>query len=408
MPNPSDDERKARQAEDTRDALRRGHKKVRIHPDDDPAQAEYMFQENVILCRNQHVAAVRAAIEQLNLGPWNMRRNTPIDGVVTIEVPDNRDLDALCQDIDRAAQTPGIVMPNHIVHITIAGNCPATEPVLAPGLPDPALLNDPSANGANVSAYVIDTGRIKAVEAAHAWLGGIHGQTEGSQVGRYSGHGTFVCGVLRAIAPKADISVRALMMYEGAVIESDLAVDLAAAVAANPDIICMSAGTTTRGGYPPVVLERICQLLETNNHTVLVAAAGNDGDTTKFYPAAFSEVFDSVISVGATESNGSQAVYSNRGWPTVYARGSEVVNAYPNIVYTYVEPPNTGNQVSFINGMASWSGTSFSTPLVAGLLAAQVSKNLTPPRQAWAQLFGKASNATFGPCLAPNAAISPP
>jgi hypothetical protein len=46
--------------------------------------------------------------------------------------------------------------------------------------------------------------------------------------------------------------------------------------------------------------------------------------------------------------------------------------------------------------------------LVAGLLAAQKAKNGLSPRQAWTQLFSKATNTAFGKFLPPGAAASAP
>ena len=103
---------------------------------------------------------------------------------------------------------------------------------------------------------------------------------------------------------------------------------------------------------------------------MLVAAAGNDGTPRDFFPAAFGW----VLGVGSLNRNNKVSSFSNYGRSAdVYALGRNMVNVYPYGRYVCHEAPNKGDVRRFDNGLARWSGTSFSCPLVAGLIAARMS-----------------------------------
>jgi thermitase len=81
---------------------------------------------------------------------------------------------------------------------------------------------------------------------------------------------------------------------------------------------------------------------------IIIAAAGNDGNQTPVYPAAY----PNVIAVAATNADDTRALLSNYGeWVDVAAPGYEIYSTLPGDQYGYK------------------SGTSFATAYVSGLAA---------------------------------------
>ena len=410
QPSPTPDldlpARRADQARMTRDALTTDESPIRIYPNDEPSEMQYMYRDGVLLVRTADLETVEGRLSAVRGGrDWETQEGQPIPGVVTLLLPEATDLAAVCDDLDAFAR-PGIAMPEHVVHITPAGCCPASEPNSVDGQLDlvPALSTDPVATGAGVRVVVIDTGRRQDVEDDHSeWLSGITGAEEGPGIGHYTGHGTFVCGVLRSQAPKCAIDVNAVAVKLGSVAENSLVSTLFEALKVDhPQLISMSAGTTTRNGLAPIALEALCTALGEQG-ILLVAAAGNEGTDEKFYPAAFNETMPHVVAVGALDGNGRLADYSNHDWPTVYARGSEVVNAFPRGEYVYQEGRRMSLVTEFPEGVVSWNGTSFATPIVSGLIAARASRPGKDVHTAWAELKEVANQSVMAglPVLRP-------
>lgn len=104
---------------------------------------------------------------------------------------------------------------------------------------------------------------------------------------------------------------------------------------------------------------------------VLVAAAGNGGNSVKSYPAAY----DKVIAVGATDHNDNLASFSTFStdaddWVSLLAPGENIISTVPNALcvfyaelYGFVFDPNNDACLDW------YSGTSMASPHVAGAAA---------------------------------------
>ncbi|HUN30846.1 MAG TPA: S8/S53 family peptidase [Trebonia sp.] len=304
---------------------------------------------------------------------------------------------------------PGLAAPDHLVSITPVTNCPATEPDYVPGsaaLWPPVSVSD-CCTGERVRVAVVDTGLIPDAAARHSWLHGVTGDNdpevaEGAFIDRYGGHGTFIASIIRAMAPQAQVTVHRQFEKAGAVYETDLVRELDSVLAGEPDVISLSAGTHTWRQHGLLSFQAFVNgpLRERGDKTVLVAAAGNDGQDWGFAPADL----PGVISVGALNSDwDGRAWFSDYGdWVSVFAPGQDLVQAFARGEYIYHErsAPETAN----FEGMARWSGTSFSTPVVAGLIAARMSGAGETARAAAEALLATARQQLMpgvGPVLLP-------
>ncbi|HEY0472333.1 MAG TPA: S8/S53 family peptidase [Kribbella sp.] len=278
----------------------------------------------------------------------------------------------------------GVARPDYVVYVCPSVSpCPATEPLeVSPGTPP---LPGPVAgdcDGRGVKVLIVDVGWT---DPNLYWLAGVTGEPEvafvpgTTDIVPYAGHGTFIAGVLRCVAPRTEVVVKAYLTRAGAEFGSDLVVKLDEGLAENPDLISLSAGTTTGDGSSSLAFDVFLERLSHLKGVVLVAAAGNNGDREFFFPAAS----PGTVSVGAlAEDLRRRASFSNHGgWVDVYAPGEDLVNAYLTGDYECTEPPHRGEHRHFA-GMAKWSGTSFATPLVAGLIAGRMSVTGENARQA--------------------------
>jgi len=154
-------------------------------------------------------------------------------------------------------------------------------------------------------------------------------------------------------------------------------------VDAGANIVSMSLGG---GGFSQTESNTYARVFNQDG-VLLVAAAGNGGNTAYSYPASY----DSVMSVAATDSNNNIASFSQRN--------DQVDIAAPGVGTLSTLPLHVA-----ASGYSAWSGTSMATPHVSGVAAlvwsAHPTKTASEIRQALeasAQDLGSAGrDNTFG------------
>lgn len=131
------------------------------------------------------------------------------------------------------------------------------------------------------------------------------------------------------------------------------------------DIISISLGTSSDDPYM-----RTAILYALDHGAIVVAASGNDGCDCISYPARYPE----VIAVGAINSTGNSASFSNYGAQLdVLAPGQTMATT------TF----SAGNPTS--NYASSVAGTSFATPFISGLLGLG---KMSQPTASWEEIIG--------------------
>ncbi|HEY6294472.1 MAG TPA: S8/S53 family peptidase [Streptosporangiaceae bacterium] len=385
---------------------------------------EYMYAEGQLLVRDRYVEQVSqifspkvpfdgGLVKRVVPGVSLLTQDTKIPAANRLSVPD------ALKTIDTSLGS-GIATPNHVFTVAPVGPCPATEPdEVSYGVePFPSVCLENS--GAGVLIYVADTGLLQDadINPDHPWLNGVtralkpdgtlqdwdpagitlNGVTT---IPPYAGHGTFVAGLIRCMAPEADVIVSNIFKVAGSQLESDLGAELDGALDLGVDVFNLSITATTRKELAPLGFDGFVQRLHQHQGVVCVVAAGNNGNHKPCWPAAM----PGMVSVGALGADWrGRATFSNYGhWVKVYAPGRNLVNAYATGPYTCQDFPYKDDVRNFW-GMSRWSGTSFSTPIVAGLVAARMSRTGETGKDAAEALLAEARTHAIpgvGPVLLP-------
>lgn len=262
--------------------------------------------------------------------------------------------------------------------------------------------------GKGVRVAILDTGFVKASTSKHPLLS--HGYTDdGDDVDDlydettrtirsvFGGHGTFIAGIIRQQAPDTELDPEVTLDDVGLVDDVELALDLLRARPAH--IVNLSLAGPSENQEPPKALALALKHLGERSDAVVVAAAGNDFldaegagvPHQKMWPAAFAEMkgYEHVVGVGAVDRERAPAIWSNRGpWLRACAYGVQERSTYVEGELALPAGPVRFGPAA----TATWSGTSFAAPRVAGVIAATMTSDRgLSARDALAEVLANAS-----------------
>src|SRR5690242_15453345 len=159
------------------------------------------------------------------------------------------------------------------------------------------------------------------------------------------GHGTMTAGLVHLVAPQAKLLPLKAFSANGTGYLSNIVAALYYATQNHANVVNMSFDL---GSSSPSLQNAVSYANKAG--VVLVAAAGNESTNARVYPAAMN---GQVVGIASTSDSDSRSSFSNYGSADVWiaAPGENIISTYPGGTY------------------GSSSGTSFSSPIVAGTAA---------------------------------------
>jgi hypothetical protein len=258
---------------------------------------------------------------------------------------------------------------------------------------------------------------------------------EASHLDPFAGHGTFIAGVVHQICPDAALLPVRVYGGDGTASEWDFTRSverllefhlrgLAGVPGFFPvDVVVIASGYYLEhpeddDDYEGVYRGRLRDLRRAG--VIVVASAGNDGSTRKSFPAGWappvrrtgdglvpSDAHDlcpdytPLLAVTASNPDGTLADFSNDGpWIAAVRPGVHILSAMPTTFDGAAEGKRTADGLrhvvdpdDFTQGFGTWSGTSFSSPHLAGQLAAQLFMSRSAGQSSVGDMQGRVNDA---------------
>lgn len=258
--------------------------------------------------------------------------------------------------------------------------------------PDAFLTVDPDGQQLIEDTHPAYAGRDIARLVGYEDLGHLPNPLIGT-LNSHTGHGLMLAGLIAQIAPDARVLSYKVMHSDGVVPEEAVHAALDRLLALmdegrNIDVLCCSFGGFAETGDAAMqaLFDKVNQLRARG--VIVVNAAGNYATTRPFYLAALSETavpgppVAPMLGVAAKNPDGTIAIFSN-DHPAVRWRapGAMVVSTFPpQFGGAQSALLATGERASLdcdaVGPFCGWSGTSFAAPIVAGVIAAELTKTI--------------------------------
>ncbi len=293
------------------------------------------------------------------------------------------DLDVLVLQVPQAAEAKVVLALSHNPNVEYAEPDYIAHTLTTPN--DPYFVNQwglENANDADIDApsawdftegnstlvAILDTGVSKSHPDVASQVTDRSNFSDSSTDDDLNGHGTHVGGIVAAltnnatgvagVCPSCKLMSVKVLNDNGAGAYSWIANGITYAANHGAKVISMSLG----GSQKSTTLENAVKYAW-NHNVVVVAAAGNSGNPSKTYPAAYTN----AIAVAATNNQDQKAGFSEYGsWVDVAAPGVDIYSTWNDNSSTSNPQPVCDSSVECYKYA---SGTSMATPMASGVAA---------------------------------------